>query len=99
LLQTGRAGSDVAHDHVNFVSARREWNCFLISRLAIFRFAELFGGGGCDYRILEDADTTAGHRGDAREDVHARLLQTAAVLEDQIFVLGLNRERSDYALV
>src|SRR6185503_10589499 len=87
------AGSGVANDHVDFVSARRERHGFLICRFAIASFAEFFSSRGRDDRIFKDPDATTGNRSDAREDVHARLLQTTAVLKYEVFVLGLNRER------
>ena len=71
---------DVANDHVDFVCAGSEWHGFLVGRLSISRFAELFSGGGSDYRIFEDSDAATGDGSDAREDVHARLLQSAAIL-------------------
>src|SRR2546425_2205003 len=95
----GSARSSIANDYVDTITSRRKGNRFLISRLALFRFRQLFRRRPRGDWILKDACTATGNVSNFSENIEGCFLQTAAVFEDQVLVIGLHREGGNHALV
>ncbi len=99
MTKAGRAGPGVPNHQVSLVAARRQHNGFLISRLAFFSFNQFLnrrGGADC---IFKEIHASSDDVDDAASDVDARDLHAAAIVERKLFVVGLDGDGSNDAIL
>src|SRR6266478_6440799 len=99
MPDAGGARRDITNNDVHAVPAGGECDCFLISGFATLSVGQFLWRSPGNHRIFKDARAPARDMSDLSKDIQLRLLQTAAVLKHQVLVIGLNRKRSDHALV
>src|SRR5678815_2099218 len=74
MTYTGGSRGYVAHDYIYLVSSRRKSDGFLVSRLSVLSFVQLFGRCRGDHRIFKNAGTATSNGGNSSKDIDSSLL-------------------------
>src|SRR5436309_1130338 len=96
MTQASGSSLRVANHQVGFVVTGNKHHRLLISRLPLLCLAEFFRCGSCADRIFEETHAPTAKINYASGYIHGRDLNSAAVVERKLRVVGLHSNRCDY---